>query len=72
MDNQELYQEAAALLKELISIQSFSREEDKTADAIAFFLERHGVAQVHRKLNNVWAFNKHYNPQRPTLTPRHC
>ncbi|TXK36433.1 M20/M25/M40 family metallo-hydrolase [Pontibacter qinzhouensis] len=64
---QGLYQQATALLKELISIQSFSREEDKTADAIALFLERHGVEQVHRKLNNVWAFNKHYNPELPTL-----
>ncbi|WP_206683985.1 M20 family metallo-hydrolase [Pontibacter beigongshangensis] len=67
MGMQELYQEATALLKELISIQSFSREEDKTAAAIALFLERHGVEQVHRKLNNVWAFNKHFNPALPTL-----
>ncbi|MFT2007538.1 M20 family metallo-hydrolase [Pontibacter sp. 13R65] len=67
MTVQALYGEATKLLQELISIPSFSREEDKTANAIAQFLEQHRVEKVHRKLNNVWAFNKHYNPDRPTL-----
>ncbi|QCR21967.1 M20 family metallo-hydrolase [Pontibacter sp. SGAir0037] len=61
-----LYEEALNLLKKLISIQSFSREEDKTADAIFTFLEKHEV-KAHRHLNNVWAFNKYYNPSLPTI-----
>ncbi|AKQ44670.1 acetylornithine deacetylase [Rufibacter radiotolerans] len=61
-----LYQDALALLKQLISIQSFSREEAGTAEAIAQFLQARGV-EIHRKENNVWAFNKHYNPALPTV-----
>ncbi|MFD2244869.1 M20 family metallo-hydrolase [Pontibacter ruber] len=66
MDKNQLYQEALDLLQQLIAIPSYSSEEDKTADLIASFLEAKGV-QVQRKLNNVWARNKHYNPALPTL-----
>lgn len=61
-----LYQEALALLKDLISTPSFSREEHQTADLINDFLVRHGVTTL-RQLNNVWAFNQYYNPDRPTI-----
>jgi acetylornithine deacetylase len=61
-----LYQQARQLLEGLIAQPSFSREEDKTADLIQAFLTRHGVA-THRKGNNVWAFNKYYHPDRPTM-----
>ena len=61
-----LYQEARQLLESLIALPSFSREEDKTADLIEAFLSRHGVA-THRKLNNVWAYNQHFYPGRPTV-----
>ena len=63
---QRLYQDALALLQQLISTPSFSKEEDKTANILAAFLESKGV-EVHRKKHNVWAFNKHYNPALPTL-----
>ncbi|MBF8962301.1 M20 family metallo-hydrolase [Pontibacter sp. FD36] len=66
MDKKNLYLEALDLLQQLIVIPSFSREEDKTANAITSFMESRGV-EVHRKLNNVWAFNKHFNPVLPTL-----
>jgi acetylornithine deacetylase len=62
----ELYPQALELLQELISIPSFSREEDKTATAIDTFLERHGV-KAGRQGNNVWAFNQHFNPALPTI-----
>jgi len=62
----KLQDDAVALLKELITIPSISREEDKTADVIAAFLEKHEV-QVQRKGNNVWAFNKHFDPIKPTI-----
>ncbi len=61
-----LYSEAVDLLKSLIATESFSRQEDKTAEIIMFFLQSHGV-EVYRELNNVWAFNKFYNPELPTI-----
>jgi acetylornithine deacetylase len=57
---------AIELLKELISIPSFSGEEDKTADAIAAFLKGFGV-ETHRQDNNIYAFNKHYDESKPNL-----
>src|SRR5690606_21047681 len=66
MDKHELYLQAADLLQKLITIPSFSKEEDKTADVIEAFLEAKGV-KVHRKLKNVWAFNKYFDASLPTL-----
>lgn len=54
------------LLKTLISIPSFSKEEDKTAAVIAQYLESHGVL-VSRSGNNVWAQNKYFDPAKPTI-----
>ncbi|WP_285010030.1 M20 family metallo-hydrolase [Pedobacter faecalis] len=63
---EQIQAECLELLKQLIRIQSFSKEEDKTADVIEQFLQQRGV-RTHRKLNNVWAYNKHFDPARPTL-----
>ena len=58
--------EAITLLKKLIATQSFSREEDKTADIIeAFFKEKNIPTQ--RKGNNVWAKNAHFTQDLPVL-----
>ncbi len=61
-----LYQEAVQLLKELIAIQSFSKEENKTADLIESFLTKKNVT-VNRSGNNVWAFASEYKPFLPTV-----
>ena len=61
-----LYQEALHLLKDLIATPSLSKEEDKTADLIHQFLNKHGIA-AQRKQNNIWAQNKHYQPGLPTV-----
>lgn len=61
-----LYNDAVDLLKDLIVIESFSRNEDKTAQLIEVFLRRHGVV-ANRKLNNVWAYNQHFNNSLPTI-----
>jgi acetylornithine deacetylase len=61
-----LTREAISLLKQLISIPSYSREEEKTAQLIADFLAAKGI-EVHRKKNNVWAFNKFFDPKKPTI-----
>lgn len=62
----QIQEECFDLLRQLIRIQSFSKEEYKTADLIAKFLENHGV-KTHRKMNNVWAYNKHFDAGKPTL-----
>ncbi|HCN85056.1 MAG TPA: acetylornithine deacetylase [Sphingobacteriaceae bacterium] len=54
------------LLKILIEIPSFSREEDRSAGAIELFLKQHGV-RFNRKQNNVWAYNKHFDGTKPTI-----
>lgn len=64
--SQQLRDEALSLLKTLIAIPSFSREEDRTASTIETFLQAHGVV-THRHGNNVWALNKHFSDDRPTL-----
>lgn len=65
-DTDRLEQESIELLKQLIAIPSFSREEDKTASAIAHYLDSKGVL-VNRSGNNVWALNKHFNPATQTI-----
>ena len=57
---------AITLLRELISIPSFSKEEDKTADLLENFLRAKGVA-VERLQNNIWAKNKYFDPAKPTM-----
>ncbi|MEX2335916.1 MAG: M20 family metallo-hydrolase [Fulvivirga sp.] len=59
-------QEAIALLKALIAIPSFSKEENKTADLIEKHLKEKKVL-TNRAGNNVWAFNKYYDTQKPTI-----
>lgn len=66
MEMNKLYADAVDLLKRLIAIESFSKQEEITANVInAFLIERE--IPTKRKLNNVWAFNKHYNPELPTI-----
>jgi acetylornithine deacetylase len=54
------------LLKELIAIPSFSKEEDATASSIQSFLEERGIT-VSRKGNNIWACNKFFDAAKPTV-----
>jgi acetylornithine deacetylase len=58
--------EAIALLKQLIAIPSFSKEEDRTAGLIVDYLESKGVV-ASRLQNNVWATNKHFDPAKQCL-----
>lgn len=61
-----LYSEAVALLKELISIPSFSREEHHTAGAISKFIGIKGIEHI-RIGNNVFAKNKYFDESKPTI-----
>ena len=63
---EELKAEAIALLKELIAIPSFSKDEGGTADVIGNFLRNKDLVP-HRLGNNVWAFASTYNPDLPTI-----
>jgi acetylornithine deacetylase len=58
--------EAIGLLKELIAIPSFSKEEGKTADTIEGFLRSKGIP-VRRLQNNIWATNRHFDTGKPTI-----
>ena len=66
IDQNTLAQEAITLLKQLISIPSFSEEEDETAEAIDTWLKKFGVA-TKRQYNNIYAFNKYYDESKPNL-----
>ena len=66
METEQLYENAVALLRQMIQTPSFSKEEVGTAGLLAEFLQERGV-EVHRKKNNVWAFNRHYDPAKPTI-----
>ncbi|MFN8335944.1 MAG: M20 family metallo-hydrolase [Cyclobacteriaceae bacterium] len=61
-----LKQEAIELLQQLVGIPSFSKEEDKTATLIADFLSTKGIP-VNRSGNNIWAVNKHFDGNKPSL-----
>ena len=61
-----LYNNALQLLKQLIATQSFSKEEDKTAAIIEQFFSKHSIP-TQRKLNNIWAYNLHFDAAKPTI-----
>lgn len=63
---QELSSKAIELLKQLITIPSFSREEHNTATALENFFTQEGIP-AQRKGNNVWAQNKYFDASKPTL-----
>lgn len=62
----KLFDDSLNLLRKLISIPSLSREEENTASAIERFLEDRGI-ETHRLINNVWAYNEHFDPKKPTI-----
>jgi acetylornithine deacetylase len=62
----DIQQKAISLLKELISIPSFSKEEENTAAAIERFLQSNEI-KTQRLLNNVWAKNKYYDESKSTI-----
>ena len=62
----KLFSDALQLLKQLIAIPSFSKEENKTADAIENFLKEKNI-QTKRYLNNVWAVSKYFDEKKNSL-----
>lgn len=66
MSTESSYKEAVDLLQKLISIASYSKYEDGTADAIEDFLLKKGV-ETERLLHNIWAVNKFFDPSKPSI-----
>jgi acetylornithine deacetylase len=62
----DLYFDAVELLKELIAIPSFSKEEDATANCLEEFFRKKTI-KSNRYLNNVWATNKYFDESKNTL-----
>lgn len=56
-----------ALLRQLIATPSYSREENLTADLLAAFLAGEGMEEVRRAHNNVWVYNRYFDPAKPTI-----
>ncbi|AVR47540.1 acetylornithine deacetylase [Christiangramia fulva] len=66
MKLENLQKEAVELLQNLIETPSFSEEEDKTAEWLQKWFEKHEIPHE-RYLNNVWAKNRHFDESKPTL-----
>ena len=63
---EQLFGESIQLLKQLIAIPSFSKEEKLTADAIVNFFNAKNIP-TQKHLNNVWVKNKYFTENKPTL-----
>jgi len=61
-----LAEKAITRLQQLIAVPSFSTQEQDAALLLASFLEEEGIA-FNRKGNNIWARNKHFSKDKPTL-----
>jgi len=61
-----LTQNAIALLQDLIRLESFSGAEDPTAARIEEWFSSYDIP-FQRKDNNIWATNKYFDHQKPTL-----
>ncbi len=66
MKFQEEANDAVALLRQLIAISSFSKDEKAVADFIERYIQIKGYVAV-RKENNVWLLSPGFDPARPTV-----
>ena len=64
--SEKLVDQSLELLQKLIRTPSFSKEENHTAAIIELYLQQNGV-KTQRKVNNIWAYNKFYHPDKPTV-----
>lgn len=62
----EKYYDAIDLLKQMITVPSISKEEDKVADLIDNYIKRHKLTP-HRKGNNVWVLSPGFDDSKPTI-----
>lgn len=62
----DLYNNSISLLKQLIEIPSYSKEESSTAEVIEEFLQSKNI-EVFKSGNNVWAFANSFDASKPTV-----
>ncbi len=61
-----LYDDAVQLLKQLIEIPSYSKEESSTAEVLEEFFTARDI-EVHKSGNNIWAFAAPFDKNKPTI-----
>ena len=61
-----IHSEVIELLRKLISTPSLSRQEVETANIIEAFFKDFEIS-THRKGNNIWAYSKYFQPEKPTI-----
>ncbi|MDH5597554.1 MAG: M20 family metallo-hydrolase [Cyclobacteriaceae bacterium] len=66
MELEHYTQQAVSLLKSLIAEESFSKEEDETANLIVQFLKER-KCEVNRIGNNVWSRSDNFSDSKPTI-----
>ena len=66
MNIEQLTANAILLLKNLIETQSFSKEEEHTAELIEGWFTKTEIP-FQRTKNNIWATNKYFDASKPTL-----
>lgn len=64
--NATLFSEAIVILQHLISTPSFSGCEFEAANIVERYLNGYSV-QTKRYGNNIWCFNRYYDPNNPTI-----
>ena len=62
----ELTQDAVQLLRDMISIESFSREEKNVADFLERYIESKGYV-ASRSGNNIWLMSPGFDTAKPTI-----
>ena len=65
-NNEQLHIESLELLKKLIAVPSFSREEGQSAQVLEEFFKQHAIP-TNRSGNNIWVKNHYYDDSKPTL-----
>jgi acetylornithine deacetylase len=61
-----LFSESVNLLQRLIKTPSYSGQEGDAADIIQEYLTDYSI-KTKRKGNNIWCYNKFYDPAKPTI-----
>lgn len=62
----ELYYDAVDLLKKMISVPSYSREENELADMLASYIGKLGY-DINRKGNNIWIKSPDFSDSKRTI-----
>jgi len=62
----EIYYDAVDLLKKMISIPSYSKDENNLADMLQSYISGMGF-ETNRKGNNIWCYSPDFDNSKPTI-----